>query len=152
MDAATEKLKYSDAAAEARLAPSRRGAWMIAGAALATLAVIATTPGLDGLRVLAATWIACGALEAIHSRALLRGARAVHALRIRGESIEVVDARGRLRAGSVRPGSFVAPWLTIVRWRPHGAWWDRSIPILPGMAGEEALRRLRVVLKWAQHA
>jgi hypothetical protein len=70
-------------------------------------------------------------------------------LRIRATSIETQDGRGRWRTGSVRAGSFVAPWLTIVRWRPDGAWLDRTIPILPGMASPEELRRMRVVLRWA---
>jgi hypothetical protein len=43
----------------------------------------------------------------------------------------------------------VAPWLTIVRWRPEGAWFDRTVPLLPGMLDEEMFRRLRVVLRFA---
>ncbi len=118
-------------------------------AAGATLAVIAVTPGLDAARILAATWVLCAAIEASHSRALLRGRRSVRALRVRGLSIEVQDGLGRWRTGTVRAGSFVAPWLTIVRWRPEGAWIDRTVPILPGMADREDLRRLRVILRWA---
>ena len=101
-----------------------------------------------GARILAATWVACAALESIHSRALLRGARAVRALRLSGGDIEVEDGLGRHRVGRLAAGSFVAPWLTIVRWRPRGARWDRTIPILPSMAGSSGLRRLRVALRW----
>jgi hypothetical protein len=43
----------------------------------------------------------------------------------------------------------VAPWLTIVRWRPDGARRDGTVLLLPDMAEAEALRRLRVLLRWA---
>ncbi len=114
----------------------------------ATLGVIALTPLPAAARVLAATWIACAALEAIHSRALLRGPRAARSLRIASGEVEIEDGTGRVRTGTLRPGSFVAPWLTIVRWRPEGARFDRALPLVPGMAGAVELRRLRVVLRW----
>lgn len=149
MDAGGTELKYSEGPVEVRLAPTALGAFLVFAAALATLAVIAATPGPDGARILAATWVACGALEAVHSRALLRGRRGVRALCVRGNAIETEDGLGRWHKGTIRAGSFVAPWLTIVRWRPDGARFDRSIPILPGMARAEDFRRLRVALKWS---
>jgi hypothetical protein len=149
VDARSGKLKYSDGEVELRIAPSCISVMLVMLGAGATLSLIAVTPGSDAARILAATWIACIAIEAVHSRALLRGRRAVRVLRIRGASIEAQDGLGQWRNGSVRAGSFVAPWLTIVRWRPEGAWFDRALPILPGMAPPEDLRRLRVVLRWA---
>jgi toxin CptA len=149
MDAKGREDKYSDAAVEIRLAPAGMGAVYVAMAAIATLAVIAATPGFDAARILAATWVVCAGLEAVHSRARLRGRRAVRELHVRGTAVEVCDGAGRWRKGTIRAGSFVAPWLTIVRWRPEGARFDRSVPILPGMAPAGQLRRLRVVLKWA---
>ena len=109
--------------------------------------MVALTPGPLAARILAATGVACAALEAVHSRALLRGPRAARHLRIDSGSVEIEDGAGCLRAGTLRPGSFVAPWLTIVRWRPEGARFDRTLPLLPGMAEAQALRRLRVVLR-----
>jgi len=149
MDTAQSGNKYSEAHVALALAPSRPAACAIAGAAAATLALLAFTPGPAGVRILAATWVACAALEAIHSRALLRGPRAVRSLRLAGREIEAEDGNGRLRGGELRPGSFVAPWLTVVRWRPRGAWFDRSIALLPGMVDADAFRRLRVILRWA---
>jgi hypothetical protein len=35
-----------------------------------------------------------------------------------------------------------------VRWRPAGAWRDRSLLVAPGMLGAEDSRRLRVLLRW----
>ena len=53
--------------------------------------------------------------------------------------------KGELR---VVPGSFVAPWLVVLYWKPDGARLTRAIVLLPDMAGEQDLRRLRVLLRW----
>jgi hypothetical protein len=149
MDAGNRDIKYNDAAVEVRIVPSCVSVMLVMIAAGATLLVIAATPGHAAARILAATWVACAAVETVHSRALLRGRRAVRALRVRGIAIDVQDGLGQWRTGTVRAGSFVAPWLTIVRWRPEGAWIDRTVPLLPGMARQDELRRLRVILRWA---
>jgi len=148
MDARQRGDKYSDAEVRIRIAPSCKALMLVMTAAGATGLLIAIVPGMDAARILAAAWVACAAIDAVRSRALLRGPRAVRAFVIRGASIEVQDGSGRWREGSVRPGSFVAPWLTIVRWRPRGARIDRTIPLLAGMVGAEDFRRLRVVLRW----
>ncbi len=62
--------------------------------------------------------------------------------------VEVRVAGSPARAGRLVDGSFVAPWLTVVRWRPEGARRVRTLVLLPDMAGEQALRRLRVILRW----
>jgi toxin CptA len=149
MGAKAREDKYSEARCEVALEPSRQGAWIVALAALATLAVVAATPGAPALRILAGTWIACAALEALHSRALLRGRRAARGVCLaRGGEVAVRDPLGRWRTGTVRDGSFVAPWLTVIRWRPAGARFDRTIPILPDMLSREDFRRVRVLLRW----
>ena len=141
--------QYSDACVAFVIHASHAaGAW-IGLAALATVVLVALAPGPLAVRIVAVTWVACAALEAVHSRALLRGSRAARHMRIAAGVIEVEDGNGRLRTGKLRPGSFVAPWLTIVRWRPDGAWCDRTVPLLPGMLEAEAFRRLRVVLRFA---
>ena len=114
----------------------------IALAASATLALLAFTPGPAAPRILVATWIACAALHALRRTAL--------ALRFDPDgAIEVQDAAGAWRTGVVRDGSFVAPWLTIVRWRPRGARFDASIVLLPDMLPAEDFRRVRVWLLWS---
>jgi toxin CptA len=149
MGAKAREHKYSEAACEISLKPSRWAAWIVALASLATVVLIAATPGVLALRILAATWIACAALEALHSRALLRGRCAARAVSLaRGGEIAVRDALGCWRAGSLREGSFVAPWLTVIRWRPAGARFDRAVPILPDMLSPDEFRRLRVMLRW----
>jgi len=148
--AAQPELKYSEAALAVALLPSRVASWFLGAMAVATLVLIAATPGMMSVRILAVTWVSCSALEAIHRVALRRGGRGVRAIRLRqsGE-IAVCMASGAWRRGVVRNGSFVAPWLTIVRWRPEGARWDRTILVLPDMLGEDAFRALRVLLRWS---
>jgi toxin CptA len=150
MGAAQPELKYSEAPLVLALSPSRIGAIGLASMVAASLVVIGFTPGSTALRVLAATWIACGGLEALHAIALHRGRRGARVLRVsRGGAIEVTSGAGGLRSGELCRGSFVAPWLTIVRWRPRAARFDRTILILPDMLAREDFRRLRVLLRWS---
>ena len=150
MGAALPELKYSEAALEVGLSSSRRAAWVVVCVTLATLGLIAATPGAAALRILAATWIACAGLEALNTLALRRGARAVRSLLVqRSGAIEVAMVEGGYRTGIVRDGSFVAPWLTIIHWRPAGCRFDRTIVVLPDMLAPDDFRRLRVLLRWA---
>jgi len=125
------------------------GIGILAAVALATIAVVLLTPGSPALKGASVAAIAALALEALQRVAALRGPRAVRGLRVQRDGrIEVECASGTRAEGRLRAGSFVAPWLTIVRWRPSGAWRDRTILVLPDMAGEASLRRLRVLLRW----
>jgi hypothetical protein len=61
--------------------------------------------------------------------------------------VRVTLRSGEPCEGRLEPGSFVAPWLTLVRWRPAGARFDRTVLVAPAMAQPEAFRRLRVRLR-----
>ena len=76
------------------------------------------------------------------------GLLSVTALRMDLERRVEVRIGGKWRAGLVCDGSFVLPWLTLVRWRPPEAWFDRTVPLLPAMASAEALRKIRVLLRF----
>jgi hypothetical protein len=146
---AQSELKYSEEAVRAALGASRLAAAGLAAMALATVALLAAMPGAAALRILLATAVLCAGLEAIHAVALRRGRRGVRAILVRrSHQVEVELEGGAWKRGELREGSFVAPWLTIVRWRPEGARFDRSVVILPGMLPAEDFRRLRVVLRW----
>ncbi len=150
MGAALREHQYSEAAITLRLRASRAALFAIGSMACATLALIAFTPGPAAARILAATWIACAALHAAHGAALHRGRHGVRELTLgRGGEIEVRGDADAWRVGTLRDGSFVTPWLTLVRWREHGARFDRTVAILPGMLGAEEYRRLRVLLRWS---
>jgi len=109
----------------------------VACAVTATLALLAVTPMASELRALCACWVAVAALHA-----LLR-VRRRRSLRLDVDGWASVDGVD----GRLRDGSFVAPWLTALRWRPEGAWLDRTLLVLPDMLGAEDFRRLRVLLR-----
>ena len=127
--------KYSDALA-VTLAPSRRVAFLCTCAAVATAGLLVAMPLPLGLRILLATWVACLALDAI--RRVLATHRVVFEL-----AAIVVDGA----AGTLRPGSFVAPWLAIVRWRPAGGRHDRTLLVTPDRLPPAGFRHLRVIVK-----
>ena len=111
--------------------------FFVAAGAGATLALLAVLPGHAVARGLAASW--CVGV-AVHALASVRRARQV---RMDGRRIQVDEV-----SGEVVDGSFVAPWLTVVHWRPLGARFTRTLPVLPDMLDAEAFRALRVALRW----
>ena len=120
------------------------------GAALAALLVAtAATQGL--LLALPVAWparAACMAYVFLQGARACRGLLAVRGLRLDEERRVEVHLAGRWRAGVVRDGSFVLPWLTVLRWRPEGARLDRTVLLLPAMASAESLRKIRVLLRF----
>ena len=142
------EIKYSEAV-EAFLTPSITTAAGLVLAAAATLAVMAFTPIGAFARLAVLALVLLATRDAVRVVALRRTRRGVRAFRIeRSRAIRVWDATGRARDGLVCDGSFVAPWLTIVRWRPAGGRFDRTFVVVPGMLEDEAFRRLRVLLRW----
>jgi hypothetical protein len=118
-------------------------AFLLAGA-VGTLALVFEMPLAALLQVSLALLVT--ALAARARRAI----RGVLALYVDGGGAVRVEERGGARhEGALRDGSFVAPWLTIVRWRPNGGRLDHTVLILPGMLRPEEHRMLRVLLRWA---
>ena len=108
-------------------------------AAGVTLVLLAFLPGPVLVRGLSALW--CAGVAA-HAFASVRRARA---LRLEGRRISVDGV-----PGDVVDGSFVAPWLTIVHWRPLGARFTRTLLVLPDMLDADSFRGLRVILRWGR--
>lgn len=131
------------------LAPSRLAAAFIVLGGGATLALVALMP-LEALpKSLVTLWIGATMLDAYRTVASRRGARGVHEVRLqRGGEIAVLDGTRVERCGRLSSGSFVAPWLTVIRWRPEGARFDRTLMILPDMLARDSFRKLRVLLRW----
>lgn len=120
-----------------------------AGLAAATLAVVGFSPGPLPARVLAGAAVTCLALAAARRLTSRWGGVAPRALAVRASGEVALQARdGEWLRGELRDGSFVAPWLTIVRWRPEGGRMDRTVLLLPGMADAGTLRKIRVILRW----
>ena len=118
-------------------------------AALATLAIVHFVPVGAAAKFALALWVGMLACRSI-ARLTHRQARAaVVALSTdTSRGIEVRFADGRFAMGAVVDGSFVAPWLTVIHWRPTGSRWTRTILLLPDMVEAGAFRRLRVLLRW----
>jgi hypothetical protein len=128
----------SDMTCDFTLVPSRAASCFIALAAAATLLLLAALPGWPEARIAAMVWC-----MGIAGHAFKRQ-RAAHAVRVDGASITIDGIEGRIVTGS-----FVAPWLTIVRWRPQGARFTRTLPVLPDAIDAGTFRALRVILRWA---
>lgn len=132
MDEVYCEVKYSGA-----------GCAFLAAAVGATLALVVFVPFADEARALAFAWVIALAWDA-HGK--LAGVRA-----LRLDCRRAIAVRDRIgwRTGELRDGSFVAPWLTVIRWRPDGARLDRTLLILPDMIHIAAMRKIRVILRWA---
>ena len=131
MEAVACELKYSGVALAALLA-----------ATAATLGLAVVLPLAVPLRAAVVAYVLAQAARACRELLAPRALR----LHLEGD-IHVLHGRDRWLEGRVRPGSFVLPWLTVVRWRPHGRRFDRSLVLLPGMADGEDLRKIRVILR-----
>ncbi|MGE5093690.1 MAG: protein YgfX [Betaproteobacteria bacterium] len=126
------------------------GAALLAAMGSGTAALLFLVPVGAALRTALAAFIAALALEAFDRIVRQRGRAAVRSLRVQRDGrIEVETASGEAVAGALRPGSFVAPWLVIVRWRPENRRRDRTVLLLPDMVAAGDFRRLRVLLRWA---
>jgi hypothetical protein len=134
-----ETSNYSEAEVAFTLEPSRRLAGFVILAAAATASLLAAMPLPAWASVVAAAWCGVGCLHA-----LARAANRVNVHVIGGRSIVVNGV-----VGEIASGSFVAPWLTIVHWRPASARFSRTLVVVPDMLDAAAFRALRVILRWA---
>jgi toxin CptA len=131
------------------LGPSRRvEAWvMLAAAAGLAAALAAEVPAIA--RAAIAFGLAVAAIRAARRQAWREGPGAVRRLAadLAGR-IEVEGADGRVVTGRLADDSFVAPWLTIVRWRPDGCRLARTVLVVPDAVDPAQFRRLRILLRW----
>lgn len=118
------------------------GIGVLLAATAATLALVLALPVTVPLRASLLLYVFATSARACRALLAPRGLR----LRRSGE-IQVREGE-RWTEGTVRDGSFVMPWLTLVRWRPEAARRDRALLLLPGMAPREHLRQIRVFLRW----
>jgi hypothetical protein len=131
-------------AVDCELKYSGVGTALVVGAALATLGLLCVTPMSMALRAALMFYVVT-----VAARAVVESAR-VKRIRFDGlRRIEIGDRDGGRRAGVIRDGGFVAPWLVILLWRPDGRRLSRTLVIFPDMADAETLRRARVLLRWA---
>jgi hypothetical protein len=122
-------------------------AYVCAVASAALIAALASAAPVEAKAAISLA-VAVASLRAVRA---FRGGRAVHRLvtDLSGR-MEVTHAEGPIEAGRLAQGSFVAPFLTIVRWHPDGARFSRAVVIFPDAIAKEDFRRLRVLLRWRQ--
>ncbi len=137
MEAMRSRDKYSDGVA-VTLRRSRMAEGFVATSALATLLLVWATPLALELQLTAIGWVGVFALHA------LRRLRSVTWLQATRSGEVQVEGIG----GELRHGSLVAPWLTVLRWRPQGAWFDQTLLLAPDMLDADGFRRLRILLRF----
>jgi hypothetical protein len=115
---------------------------ILVAATLATGAIVAFLPWTVPLRL---SMLVCLAGLSLRAHRTLFEARAL-VLR-GGDTVAILFHDGRSVEGILQAGSFVAPWLTIVRWRAPHARFDRTLLVTAARAHPEAFRRLRVRLR-----
>lgn len=119
-------------------------------AALATLAIVHLVPVDGWVKLSLVLWVGACASRAIghftHRRA---HSCVVAVITDPSQAVEVRYADGHFAHGTIVDGSFVAPWLTVIHWRPMQSRFARTIPLLPDMVEESAFRRMRVLLRWS---
>ena len=127
---------------------ARLAAWVTAACAAALVATLAADLPAPVQAVVAAGVIAA-AIRAARRQAWQEGKGAVRrfAVDLSGR-VEAELADGRRVDGRLAGESFVAPWLAIVRWRPDGARFPRTLAIAPDAVDGADFRRLRILLRW----
>jgi hypothetical protein len=122
---------------------SRAGRALVIALSCTTMALAVTLPLAVGWRLAAVAWVA------LHTVRAWRALAAASCLTLARDGAVRVEMRdGSTFEGTVRAGSFAAPWLTVVRWRPAGHRWDRTLFLLPDAAGSPEMRNIRVILRW----
>ena len=90
-------------------------------------------------------------MSLVARHALLRVPGSVRWLRWdKGNHWRVCALNGNEYSASLRPDSFVSPWLTVLLLRPESGGRLRNVVLLPDMLDAEAFRHLRVRLRLEQ--
>ncbi len=141
--------KYNGAV-DTALRPSRWAGGFVVAATLATVALSCLMPIDAGPRALLGLSSLALGIRAARTHVLQQGPQAARRLRLDSTgAVEVEDGDGRWRSGATRPGCVVTPWVSVLRWRPEGARRDRVLLLVADMMEREALRRIRVILRWS---
>lgn len=133
------------------LRPSGRLAWTlgVAGGGGALLSALLPVPA--GLRVLLVLAVLVSTGYAIAHQALRRMPWSIDALEIGADgSLRVHLPRRGWREAQVLDSSYVTPWLVVMHLQVDGVRLMQPVTIIGDMADPDALRRLRVWMKWGR--
>jgi hypothetical protein len=133
------------------LRPSRIAAAVILTMAAATFGVWLTLPTPYPIDACAAIALAAWARHQVRLNGSRAASGAVVEMMLSSDSVIVVRRRdGKLVAGHVRSSSYVHPAFTSIVWRPDGARWSRTLPLVPDMLDIDDFRKLRVMLRYGR--
>jgi toxin CptA len=134
--------------------PLRRSRTWLAAIPLLALGALASWLTIDvpvWADVVVAVVVGAWAVHNVRLHGLRRGRTSIVELMLSSDAVVVMRfASGGPAAGHVRSASFVHPLLTTIVWRPDGARWSRSLPIVPDMLDADDFRRLRVLLRYGR--
>jgi len=157
MAAADAAFKYSDAAPRNDPAwrvviapgPSRRvAAWVLAVTAVALVALLRAEAPVAA-KAAGVPILVAAAVRTLRRQAWQEGPGATRRCGVDlAGHVEWEGSDGTVQRGRLVPGSFVAPWLVVIHWRPAGAWWTRTQLVAPDAVPPGDFRRLRILLRW----
>lgn len=131
--------------------PSRVATVAITALAIVAFGVVLTLPTPATGDVFAAVVLAGWAHHQIRLHGTRTARHAVVEILLSSDAVIVVRRRdGKLIAGHVRSATFVHPSFTSIVWRPDGARWSRTIPLVADMLDIDDFRRLRVLLRYGR--
>lgn len=131
--------------------PSRVATVAIVALAVVMFGVVLTLPVPAACDVVAAVVLAGWARHHIRRHGTRAARHAVVEILLSSDAVIVTRRRdGKLLAGHVRSATFVHPRFTSIVWRPDGARWSQSVPLVPDMLNVDDFRRLRVLLRYGR--
>ncbi len=130
------------------LQPSRNLTWLLAASHLAGAASLLWLSWPQLLTRLVLLLAGVSLVRGLRREAWLCSAASVVRLDLAGDGrLCVFRKSGRRQLGTVLPGSFVAPFLVLLRWRPERGGRSRYCIITRDAAQPSAHRMLRVLLR-----
>jgi len=131
------------------VAASRKLVWVLVGLHGAAIAALAAASMPMPAKVVAIGAILWTGIRETRRHALRVGKDACVALRFRQAGrCEVLCRDGKRIEGNIHGGSYVLPALTIVRLLQQGRSSSFTVVLLPDAVSADAMRRLRVWLRW----
>lgn len=138
---------------KAHFKPSRSLAIVLAGVHCGAVALVGMVAFPLWLKVVvSAVIVASGALY-VAKDALRTLPQSIVGAEIEEEGRCTIETRNGVRKGCRLLGSsFVAPYLTVLNFKPDGEFFVKSMALLPDGIDGEDFRRLRVLLRWKYRA
>jgi len=131
--------------------PSRVATVAIVALAVVMFGVVLTLPTPAACDIFAAVVLAGWARHHLRLHGTRTASKAIVEILLSSDAVIVTRRRdGKLRAGHVRSATFVHPSFTSIVWRPDGARWSQSVPLVPDMLKVDDFRRLRVLLRYGR--